>query len=74
MQAFIESSLYFLPVDQKQVALAHHLVAAIEHAVVQEADGGLTAPNQFTVKLNPLSLSIWESRPGLIEFTLAHSE
>lgn len=67
LQAFIESSLYFLPDDQKQVALAHHLVAAIEHTVVQEADGGFTAPNQFTVKLNPLSLSIWASRPGLIE-------
>jgi hypothetical protein len=67
LEAFIESSLYFLPVDQKQVALAHQLVAAIEHAIVQGADGGLIIPNQFTVKLNPLSLSIWESRPGLID-------
>jgi hypothetical protein len=67
LEAFIESSLYFLPVDQKQAALAHQLVAAIEHAMVQGADGGLIIPNQFTVKLNPLSLSIWESRPGLID-------
>lgn len=67
LQSFIESSLYFLPVDQKQAALAHHLVAAIEQTVVQEANGNLVAPNLFTVKLHPINLSIWESRPGLIE-------
>lgn len=67
LEAFIESSLYFLPVEQKQVALAHQLVTAIEHALVQGADGGLVIPNQFTVKLNPFNLSIWESRPGLID-------
>jgi hypothetical protein len=67
LQAFIESSLYFLPVDQKQAAFSHHLVAAIEQAVVQEANGSLVAPNLFTVKLHPFNLSIWESRPGLIE-------
>ena len=66
LQAFIESSLFFLPGDRKQDALAHQLVTAIEHAVVQEISGTLISPNIFTIRLHPNNLSIWDSRPGLI--------
>lgn len=66
LRAFIESSLYFLPGDHKQETLAHQLVAAIEQAVVNET-GTLVSPNQFTVRLHPGNLSIWESHPGLID-------
>ena len=67
LQAFIESSLYFLPADQKQDALARQLVAAIEQTVVREANGAFIAPNFYTVRIHPDNLRIWESRPGLVE-------
>jgi pSer/pThr/pTyr-binding forkhead associated (FHA) protein len=67
LQAFIESSLFFLPGERKQDALAHQLVTAIEQAVVQEASGTLISPNLFTIRLHPNNLSIWDARPGLVE-------
>lgn len=67
LQAFIESSLFFLPGDRKQDALAHQLVTAIEQAVVQELSGTMISPNVFTIRLHPNNLSIWDLRPGLVE-------
>lgn len=70
LQSFIESSLYFLPGGRKQDALAHQLVAAIERAVIQEANGVYVSPNQFKVRLHPSNLSIWAVRPGLTDALL----
>jgi hypothetical protein len=67
LQSFIESSLNFLPGDRSQNALAHQLAAAIQQTLTQEPDGALVSNNQFIVHLHPNSLSIWESRPGLID-------
>ncbi len=67
LQSFIESSLYFLPGGQQQDALAHQLVAAIEQAVIQEANGLLISPNQFKVRLHPSNLSVWALHPGLTD-------
>lgn len=67
LQAFIESSLYFLPGSQRQAAFAHQLVTEIERAVVTESSGNLVAPNHFLIRLNPANHTIWESNPGLID-------
>jgi len=67
LQAFIESSLHFLPGDRRQDALARQLVNAIERAAVQETGGNYISPNLFKVRLHPTSLSIWTSHPGLAE-------
>jgi len=70
LQSFIESSLYFLPGGQKQDALAHQLVAAIERAVIQETNGVFVSPNQFKVRLHPSNLSVWALHPGLTDSLL----
>jgi hypothetical protein len=67
LQGFIESSLYFLPGNRSQSALAHELAAAIQQAVAHESSGALITHNQFIVRLHPANVSIWESRPGLLE-------
>jgi hypothetical protein len=67
LQAFIESSLYFLPGSQRQAAFAHQLVTEIERAVVPESSGNLVAPNHFLIRLNPANHTIWMANPGLID-------
>jgi hypothetical protein len=70
LQSFIESSLYFLPGGQKQEALAHQLVVAIEQAVIQGANGVFVSPNLFNVRLHPSNLSVWALHPGLTDSLL----
>ena len=70
LQSFIESSLYFLPGGRKQDALAHQLVAAIERAVIQEANGVFVSPNKFNVRLHPTNLTVWALRPDLTDSLL----
>jgi hypothetical protein len=67
LQAFIESSLQFMPAANKQDALAHQMVAAIERTVIQEANGVMLAPSMMTIRLNPHDLSIWNTRQGLVD-------
>ena len=64
LQAFIESSLLFIPAAKKQDALAHLMVAAIEKTVIQETSDVLIAPNLFTIRLNPSDLADLECAPG----------
>ena len=65
LQSFIESSLYILPGGRRQDALAHQLAAAIERAVIQEANGVLVSTNLFKIRLHPSHLSVWAMHPGL---------
>jgi hypothetical protein len=67
LQAFIESSLLFIPAAKKQDALAHLMVAAIEKTVIQETSDVIFAPNLFTIRLNPSDLADWNARPGMID-------
>jgi len=70
LQSFIESSLYILPGGRKQDALAYQLAAAIERAVIQEANGAVVTRNQFRVRLHPVNLDVWASHPGLADSLL----
>lgn len=66
LQAFIESSLYLLPGNQRPVRLIHQLVQTLERTIVQENDGNLTASNAFTISLHPQNAVLWEDNPGLL--------
>jgi hypothetical protein len=63
LQSFVESSLNLLP-GGRQHLLAHRLLAAIQQSVREAPEGGFSAPNTYTIFLNPDTLAGIEVSPG----------
>ncbi|HZU86012.1 MAG TPA: FhaA domain-containing protein [Anaerolineaceae bacterium] len=63
LQAFVEGSLNLLP-GGRQHLLAHRLLAAIQQSVLENPEGGFSAPNTYTIFLNPDTLASLEVSQG----------
>ncbi len=63
LQAFVEGSLVLLP-GGRQHLLAYRLLAAIQQSVMESPEGGYSAPNTYTIFLNPATLAAIETSQG----------
>jgi hypothetical protein len=65
LRRFIESSVQLLPGSRHQL-LANQLAGALRESLISHSER-FTAPNIYTISLNPENISFWENRQELFE-------
>lgn len=64
LQSLIENNFSFA---RRGDPLAHRLVEAMQTNLTTGANGSVTAPNQYTLQMNPQALSLWQANPELLD-------
>ena len=61
LQSLIEGSASFLMRGNLEQRLAHQLVAAVQDSIINEPDGHMIAPGEYTISLHPELEAYWKA-------------
>jgi hypothetical protein len=67
LQSLIESSVALFARGDAQHRLAHQLIDAARSNLLDSVDEGSSAPNVYTIYLNPDSLAYWQAHRDLLD-------
>ncbi len=67
LRNLIEGSAQLFPWHSQQYQLASRLAAALQSALVEDADGQIVAPTHFVIYLSPEDYALWSNENFLLE-------